>query len=169
MLKDRDLLFSGPMVRSLLARTKTETRRGMPCRAATLKPGQRAFVKETWRPVGDGTEFRADIGEDAPGPWRSAMLLPYARARLAVRVVEVAIERLEDLDELGAIAEGVEMLPPTGGDTARQWRDYLNPAGFFWTARESYLSLWDAINGRGSAATNPEVAVIRFTVEAAHG
>lgn len=109
---------------------------------------------------------------------RPAIFMPRAASRIDLEVTEVRVERLHDISEADAIAEGIERnwsgdlgagpngyggegwVPECG------WRHYLNsmdgdPA---YTAVESYSSLWEQINGAGSWAANPWVWVVAFKV-----
>ena len=62
-MKERPILFSGPMVRAVLEGRKTQTRRVVkPQQMMDLPvsycpygiPGDRLWVRETWAPNGDG-------------------------------------------------------------------------------------------------------------------
>ncbi len=78
--------------------------------------------------------------------------------RLTLIVTDVRVQRLQEISEEDAVAEGVEH--DTDG-----WQDYLMPATQCCvSARDSYRTLWDAINGPGSWEANPWVAAYTFTV-----
>lgn len=77
--------------------------------------------------------------------------------RITLEITGVRVERLQDISEADAKAEGVE--PLRGG----YWRHY-QPG---WTqhqlsAKGSFATLWDSINGPGSWDANPWVWVIEF-------
>jgi hypothetical protein len=97
--------------------------------------------------------------------WRSPVTLPRWASRMLLEVTEIRIERLQAISEADAIAEGVEKLGEFPNITP--WRNYLvqQPAGArnFSTPIRSYVSLWDAINGRKNPWTaNPWVWVVSF-------
>lgn len=192
---DRPVIFSAPMVRALLAGTKSQTRRlirdevrdppamenvhpehearhpepyldaycGQPRTAANPRgmsdrwcwwtrddrcclpqfkvgfvPGDRLWVRESFvhyyeldgddQPCGELlTCYRADgwplagwydrdreETRDAP-PWRSPIHMPRALSRLTLTVTEVRVQRLQDISEEDAIAEGATMRPKCRG------------------------------------------------------
>lgn len=142
-------------------------------------PGDRLCVKETWRPswhddIRACVEYRADgakikptirdegvgfhfFGEcDASEPtdrWRSSMFMPRWASRLTLEVVAVRVERLQEITEADAIAEGCEGHPvdghagyPIGGSPVDEYRDG-----------------WNSINGkRAPWASNPWVWAVTF-------
>lgn len=69
-------------------------------------------------------------------------------SRITLEVTEVRVQRLQEISEEDALVEGVERLIADGG-----WRNYgLTDLSYesnqYWaTARESFQSLWDSING----------------------
>jgi len=65
--------------------------------------------------------------------------------RTFVRIVDVRLEKLNDISTEDAIAEGVEVSNMKYG-TYRDYSDRLNRC----TAIESFETLWDSINGYGS-------------------
>lgn len=101
-------------------------------------------------------EAPADVmtGQNEQGSgWfkRSSLFLPKMDSRLTLRVTGFSIERLHDIDEAGAVAEGactadLNMHPELG--TARHW----------------YEDLWNSINGADAWDANPWVDVIKFEV-----
>lgn len=217
-MKERPILFSGPMVRALLDGGKTQTRRllkPLPFSVAEVasgnhlfdyradlgdyervlpmvdllkrcpygQPGDRLWVRETftegWPLRSDGIvdEFDEDGnqkpkqpyyrasnpdlewcegGDDcpAPVPWRPSIHMPRAISRITLEVMGVRVERLQDISEADAMAEG-----------SRSWalEQYTPvkdiPAG---ETRLIFRQLWEQINGPGSWAANPWVWVVEF-------
>lgn len=92
--------------------------------------------------------------------------MPRWASRGLDEVIEIRIERLQEISEEDARAEGVESLRNEG----EFWRDYTDPDGknvLSFTrcfARESFKSLWESINGPGSWEANPWVWVVKFKV-----
>jgi hypothetical protein len=175
-MKERPILFSAPMVRALLGGSKTQTRRVVkpqPDRgewpwpdmsdaersAWTTscpygQPGDRLWVRETHMDLGACYLYRADAAAEqeraivAPRqPWRPAIHMPRAASRITLEITGVRVERLQDISEADAVAEGV--------------RNSLHmPGGRF--ANENFAHLWWAINGDGSWEANPWVWVVEF-------
>ncbi|WP_341989797.1 hypothetical protein [Azorhizobium sp. AG788] len=81
-------------------------------------------------------------------------------------VTSVKVERLQDISEEDAIAEGVEKDHAAGMPSTWGWHDYLRgdeiAKRHFSDARDSYRTLWDAINGPGAWDANPWVAAYTF-------
>lgn len=129
------------------------------------QPGDRLWVRETWIDASSALHscviYRADGDEQACGePWKPSIHMPRWASRILLEIVSVRVERLTDISESDAIAEGIE---PVYG----VWRDYQNQPSVnhhpAWsTAIDSYRSLWESINGTGSWDLNPLVWVIEF-------
>ena len=157
-MKERPILFSGPMVRAILDGRKTQTRRvvkpqpvgrqrvieglahvtrgmnpaddgavwyvgdcissGVEIRCPFGSPGDRLWVKETWCRGRAFVFYRADCGGDPPSEytddwnaplvdrWRPSIHMPRSASRLTLEVVSVRVERLADISEADAKAEG---------------------------------------------------------------
>lgn len=144
-----------------------------------LVPGVRTKGgRQKWRFVADSGEtlfvppqgMRIRLGRHHKDPstpaWhvRLARFMPRALCRTVLEVTSVRVERLHEITEFDAIAEGVEM----AGERLERWRNYSPPEreggsrGTAPTARESFFSLWEAINGTESLAANPWVWVVGF-------
>lgn len=94
-----------------------------------------------------GVEADITHWPDAPKRWRPAIHMPRVLARIRLDVTAVRVERLQDLSDEDARAEGVTV---GGPDTARQ----------------AFCRLWDDINGdRGTWSSNPWVWVVSFRRE----
>lgn len=233
-VRERPILFSGPMVRAIIDGKKTQTRRvfRLPegwthdeddlerihilLREGVLKwpygtMGERLWVRETWRrlsrhpsptmevpPVVDvggavptyrvqnGIAYRADGafvwhdhittvfdasgGEargakrhlavaDEPIKWTPSIYMRRHDSRILLDVVDVRVERLNDISEEDAQAEGVDPSPGWPVDGKYQYV-------------EGFRDLWDRINGkRAPWDSNPYVWVVTFkrVEEASHG
>lgn len=96
--------------------------------------------------------------------WRPSIHMPRWASRITLEITGVRVERLQDISEADAVAEGTERTITGDG-----WRRYcadreqeaagLTPCA---TAAASYRSLWEQINGPGSWAANPWVWVVEF-------
>lgn len=212
-MKTRPILFSGPMVRALLAGTKTQTRRivkpqiaeyvqatpdvhpttrtapyldsycgerktpenprGMSrewhwwtadnrlgphvSRCPYGVPGDRLWVRETIRrdtdPLGDPMHSYCCADESVTvadaWPWKNDVLpsihMPRSLSRITLEITGVRVERLNDISESDARAEGI---------SKNQCPD--------WHAISDYRVLWESINGHGSWSDNPWVWGIEF-------
>jgi len=94
--------------------------------------------------------------------WRPAIHMPKHAARIWLEITDVRVERLQDISDEDAIAEGVETKIAADGHTF--YRDYQidkEEAGYA-TARDSFLSLWAHINGATSCEANPWVWAVSF-------
>jgi hypothetical protein len=213
-MKERPILFSGPMVRALLDGSKTQTRRVVkpqpqmvtdhtiktwdgPSHALQYQlerlgkgctygqPGDRLWVRETCRaeelPDGlDGVRYLADDGfvsihpnEDGINRWLEmrdygkrpspvarvkavpAIHMPRWASRITLEITGVLVERLQDISCHDALAEGIPRTRDGFGMPDGSHFHCNDP-------RQSYFSLWEAINGPGSVEANPWVWVVEF-------
>lgn len=125
------------------------------------------WVRETWAwPGEEEVIYRADPQaqalvdawkKDPNFPqvrWMPSIFMPRQHSRIQLRITGVRIERLQDIDQDAAIAEGCD-------DT----RDLKAAPGRIFYAdgpRGAYAALWDQINGAGSWAQNPWVWALTF-------
>lgn len=94
---------------------------------------------------------------DGRSCWKPSIHMPRWASRITLEITGVRVERMYDISEADARAEGVEQL--RGGF----WRHY-QPG---WTqhqlsARGSFVTLWKSIYGEESWQANPWVWVIEF-------
>lgn len=158
-MTDRQILFSAPMVRALLAGTKTQTRRIAKPRAPPIAVGDRLWVRESFSYdslEGDGLRmpcwYWAD-GNPTRGDWtkpKPSIFMPRWASRLTLEVTRVKVERLHDISVADIIAEGT--IEALGLDVG------------FATAVIAYAALWDSINGPGSWVKNLWVYAYTFAV-----
>ena len=86
-------------------------------------------------------------------PWRPAIHMPRAASRITLEITGVRVERLQDISEDDALAEGCS-------STAIVHEDGEDYTGHY--ASEEYQVLWESINGPGSWDANPWVWVVEF-------
>ncbi len=230
-MRERPILFSGPMVRAILDGTKTQTRRvvklphenplgtweptriggaggGKLANGSEIKeqgaiwhtrtgeilacphgePGDRLWVREAWqfadwtedgqpyvRYAADGeVRFCEGAGEGgelvdvwahlsrpenyeidnkaADRRWRPSIHTPRWASRITLAVTSVRVERLQDISETDAIAEGCH---DSDGAPTQELSG---------TARGAYALLWDDLNADRSFGwdVNPWVWVVEF-------
>jgi hypothetical protein len=120
------------------------------------------FVDET---MGTGKAYRYEADEKLPrrkrelhevGWWkRPAIFMPRAASRITLEITSVRVERLQDISEADAMAEGA---PPSHPSIDRISREF----GYADFPRSWYAQLWGQINGPDSWAANPWVWAIEF-------
>lgn len=147
------------------------------------KPDDLLFAREMLFQNGElGLEYSADkelidesIIPNDYGPYGGyysfrnipSIHMPKWAARVWDRVVKIRVERLQDITESDAIAEGINPLLASGSQLALHGRLYEHYTehmiGIFGTGLrpvESYATLYESINGDGSWKLNPWVWVI---------
>ncbi len=97
--------------------------------------------------------FTAIPHEPLNQKWRPSIFMPRWASRFTLPILKIRIERLQDISEEDARAEG--------GPQVLGFVDESGKHGFE-NYREWYQNLWDSINGPGSWAANPWVWVIEF-------
>ena len=122
--------------------------------------GRKLWVKETFCTAGapgdfDAIQYRAD--EDCiTTTWKPSIFMPRWASRITLEVTGVRVERLQEINEKDAKAEGVTQCE--GG----YWNYIAGEPYNGMSARTSYSTLWESINGNGSWELNPWVWVIEF-------
>lgn len=140
-------------------------------RDAPAKPGQLLYMTEAWgtgiaydriKPanLAAGTPILFLADESLPGRYRPAMHLPMRFTRATLHVEDVRIERLKDISEADAIAEGLQFEEATGRWGISGICGDLDPV-------VAYRRLFEHINGPESWDANPLVWVISYRFEAA--
>lgn len=149
--------------------------RNEPCiEKAPYKLGDILYVRETWhkyiKRVGEGKSchlaefygYKASIAnsEDADEPWKPSIHMPKKAARIWLKVTNVRVERLHEITEDGAKAEGAI-------DNRGFIHSPENEYNRIHTAREHFIEIWNStikksnLNLYGWDA-NPWVRVIEF-------
>jgi hypothetical protein len=108
----------------------------------------------------------ADLDTEARGyPWRPTIFMPRWASRLTLIVTDVRVQRLQDISEGDARAEGVEHRTVTklnGSDPQKWWFGHENGRA---TAKSAFRDLWDSLNAKRSYGwdANPWVCAVTFT------
>lgn len=150
------------------------------------QPGDRLWVRETWKTRREWDKISPGLlpcsEEDAfsdmelrernityavkdtaaiklRGRLRPSIFMPRWASRITLELNDVRVERLQEISGQDAIAEGIQ--PYTDGGITT-FKDYLTDEMGRRAARQSYETLWESINGRGSWAVNPFVWVLGF-------
>lgn len=198
-MKAKPILFSTPMVRSILDGTKTQTRRPVKFKTdplgpsgkfasvhpdgsgkgwvawsprevsaeetARLYPGEQGFkcpygavgdvlwVRETFNKVPIGPEpdeysfeYRAD-GSGFVEKWTPSLHMPREACRLFLRITDIRVERLDEISEEDAVAEGLQKWPHKNDFSYRYEGGLKDGHG---THTGAFAHLWESINGKGS-------------------
>ena len=141
------------------------------CPYATHR-GDRLWVRETWAmhpdfsPESRRFVYRADPGSQYDVPrWTPAIHMFRWASRITLEVTGVRVERLQDISEADALAEGVKINVDSTGRPMVRISGKCPPVAYIKDrslAVAEYASLWESINGPGSWAANPWVWVIEF-------
>ncbi len=171
-MKERPILFSAPMVAAILAGEKTQTRRvmkpqpalGAPWRGWIVDPeamdipsamcpygitGDRLWVREAHLVTAGGRIYYKADHPDLVN-CRPSIHMPRQFSRITLEITCVRVQRLQEITEADALAEGMETIP-VGTAT--------------WSNRQSFQVLWGKINGGRDGCdwdSNPWVWVIEF-------
>lgn len=99
--------------------------------------------------------------------WRPSIHMPKVACRSWLELKSIELERLQDISEADAICEGIERtvpIYPSPDDRAPRYiyPDYTGESDGCETARVSFATLWQKLNGPESWDANPWVWVIRF-------
>lgn len=128
-------------------------------------PGDHLWVRETWKPTGllafekprdtkacGRFAYAADDSQasrDKNIPWRPSIHMPRWASRITLEITGVRVERLQDISEEDAKAEGVEAV--------------ISKKIHGWTPHVLEFSLlWDSLNGMNTWRQNPWVWAITF-------
>lgn len=148
------------------------------------KPGELLWVRESFTKDLDGYVYKANC------PWwdslhgkfkKPSIHMPRRASRITLEITDVRVEKLQDISEEDAEAEGVEYFKTGcsyGGDITYHFKDYLCEGvhtendgeriiynnTFPDDASSSFKSLWKSINGKDSWDVNPWIWVVEFKV-----
>lgn len=131
------------------------------------QPGDRLWVREAYADIGPRLTYRADTADGAHcmvRRWTPSIHMPRADSRILLEIVSVRVERLNDISEVDASAEGIKGRPVRSGVAMAPVTVYGLGTDDDWchSATHAFQELWGAINGAGSWEANPWVWVVEF-------
>ena len=161
------------------------------CKCPFGQPGDRLWVRETWycdhfevqqgpylQPADmhdldqsreDGELVYAADGlapyeQDQP-TWKPSIHMPRRASRILLEITDVRVERLQDITEEQALAEGIVGVPFRPDDGWPICTGYMvgpddGKTGLQTTAAKAFAGLWDSVGGNWNA--NPWVWVVEF-------
>jgi hypothetical protein len=151
-----------------------------PTAARRIKVGDVVWVRETFDHRPGVVVYRADgfswhlmpgapvwpIGKtpNFTPVWQSSTRMPRRYSRLTLAVTGTRVERLQDISEGDALAEGIISHPALTGPIRDQYG--LPQHSTVWalpTAKLAYVALYESIHGHDAWDANPEVVVLTFT------
>lgn len=119
--------------------------------------GDRLWVRETFA-LHDNRQppiiyYRADDPQkyESDGAWKPSTQMPRWASRITLEITKVRVERLQDITEEDAIAEGVDAISQ---EALRRQAT--------WNRRQDFAQVWDLINGKGAWDANNWVWVLDF-------
>jgi hypothetical protein len=143
-------------------------------------PGDRLWVREAWRPDPNGCESDGTIGVFYPADkglltlspgegWKmpkqaqrgkvTPLHMPRWASRTTLSVIEVRVQRLQEISHQDAIHEGVQC-----HTCAAMHQSACHGKGCP-AARATFGTLWNSLHGPDAWDANPWVVAVSFTVE----
>lgn len=184
-MKEKPILFNTEMVKAIIAGNKTQTRRvikpqpdyingraggrdiGDPIYKGKkvkyrYEIGKTLWVRETFNDNWcDKILYKADggsaieAGYKSEPKWKPSIYMPRKVARLFLKVTDIRIERVQDISEHDARAEGVDLISMAE-----------HPRQATMSRKADFKQLWDSINKKRGYGwdKNPYVWVYNFEV-----
>jgi hypothetical protein len=141
------------------------------------QPGDQLWVRETWMNIeGIKTYYKADLKAESitfaenlrkafDFKWKPSIHMPRWASRILLEIDEIKVERVQDINEDDAKAEGSDFrsYPYKDGNDTRYIESNL-PAEYGVIFRNSFAGLWDSIYAKQGAGwdDNPWIWVIKF-------
>lgn len=140
--------------------------------------GQVLWIKETYNSYNENVYglrdkevylYKAD-GDDRNSKWKSSLFMPKGACRLKLKVIDIRLQKLNEISEEDAISEGIVKFTKDNtvykygiegwhwsAHTAKGKDLFMQPSAY-----EAFKLLWASIKGQNSWKENPYVWVIEF-------
>lgn len=135
---------------------------GIEIRCKFGRIGDRLWVREAFHTCPEKDKerycYRADnyetsgtgCGLSSSPKWKPSIHMPRWASRINLEITGIRVERLNDISEADAVAEGADAM-------------HLDDLGQSWkTHKRGFRALWESINGPESWSANPFVWVVEF-------
>lgn len=130
-----------------------------------IDPAWSDRLTDIWAKLSEPANFEIDQ-RAADRVWRPAIFIPRWASRIALEVTGVRLERLQDISEEDAQAEGVEAMDGSFDDV-RLCARAKEMSACATDNRVWFAELWDEINGaRRTWSANPYVWAVSFRLAA---
>ena len=154
-----------------------------------IQLADRLYVREAFRCNGWATDvasifYRASEGEGYTAmceqfpvagkiplrpdrKWSPSIHMPRWASRLTITITDVRVQRLQDISEADAVAEGIERLHGGYHDDDDVYLNYLRKSDGFGgsgAGRASFRTLWNSLYGPEAWDANPWVVAYSFDV-----
>lgn len=149
-------------------------------------PGDRLWVRETYAaftqptheygeadliegPLSDAVErygslalaYKAD-GTSNPERWRPSIFMPRSASRILLEITDERVQRLQEISEEDARAEGIRELSLQEGQPGAWWTADPQQSLQARTPVQAFRRLWESIHGADSWDVDPWVWAISF-------
>lgn len=118
-----------------------------------IKTSANSYRPQVWKEYKDWHKYLDTLPNDTAGHYNKMMvkaeLMPYK-----IEITNIKVERLQDITKKGCFAEGIEY--------DGMFYSFKGTNEGFLEAKEAYVALIDAINGKGTWENNPWVFVYDF-------
>ena len=155
----------GPYVASFRAYPGGGSARHGICECPYGKPGDRLWVRETWGYNGTdalnstGYQYKADGGWLEIAKWKPSIFMHRDASRITLEITGVRVERVRDISEADAVAEGLEF---RGGWWSGSNHSVKGTPKVFPNARDAFFDLFYNLRKRADPNENPWVWVLEF-------
>lgn len=148
----------------------------------SYQAGDRLYIRETWAPEADRIVYRADkaaryfkFGQKPPTPvgdvfwlestyeakkWAPSFMLPKWAARIMLEITDVRVQRIQEISEEDAEAEGCDNRRPLQDDEPAS--KFIGTRHHLSAVRLRFEALWESIEGAGSWEKNGFVWALTF-------
>lgn len=162
--------------------TRSRNFNGEYCRFHPLEPPYKKsdilYVRETWcheaefNPNGHRTGeyppyyYKADLIQQIADDkqivkWRPSIHMPKEAARIFLRVTDVLVQRVQEITDEGALAEGIrEFTLSASNGITKLYGITSSQSGFSFSAKDEFKLLWQDVYKNWT--DNPWVSVIKF-------
>lgn len=133
--------------------------------------GDRLWVKESIERDGADNEFSSFVADGAPTkadawPWKRpklpSLFMPWGLRRITLEIIDVRVQRLQDISEADAQAEGVQPYKHIGAEQRVPGPGFGGVLLMEQPHRLPFADLWDSINGEDAWDANPWVWALTF-------
>ena len=136
------------------------------------KPADLLYVRENWSRIEARIYFQADEAEDELKEeysldkirWKPSIHLPKSGSRIWAMVEEIQVERVKDISEEDAKAEGIMEFESSNPGLKDKMFGLPSFKVFGINRKVAFKNLWISINGRASWDANPWVWVIKYRI-----